>query len=78
MRLYVPEAHQWNLTYASGQGGTLSVTSSGEFKDGRGEFFDTEPYNGRTFWFDRSGRTSHQVRAILSKHFRRMGARLGK
>jgi hypothetical protein len=47
LRLYNPEAHQWNLTYASGQGGTLSVTSSGEFKDGRGEFFDTEPFNGR-------------------------------
>jgi hypothetical protein len=47
LRLYDPQAHQWNLTYASGSGGVLSVATTGEFKDGRGEFFDTEPYNGR-------------------------------
>lgn len=47
LRLYDPQAHQWNLTYASGTGGVLSVATSGEFKDGRGEFFDTEPFNGR-------------------------------
>jgi hypothetical protein len=43
LRLYNPEASQWNLTCTNGQGGTLSVASSGEFKNGRGEFFDTEP-----------------------------------
>jgi hypothetical protein len=47
LRLYDPQAHQWNLTYASGTGGVLSVATSGECKDGRGEFFDTEPFNGR-------------------------------
>jgi hypothetical protein len=47
LRLYDPRAHQWNLTYASGAGGVLSVATTGEFKDGRGEFFDTEPFNGR-------------------------------
>jgi len=47
LRLYDPQAHQWNLTYASGSGGVLSVATSGEFKDGRGGFFDTEPLNGR-------------------------------
>ena len=53
MRLYNPQAHQWSLTYAS-KGGTTSIPTSltvptiGEFKHGRGEFFDTEPYNGRS------------------------------
>ena len=48
LRLYNPEAHQWNLSYASGTGGSLSIASVGEFKNGRGEFFDTEPLNGRS------------------------------
>jgi hypothetical protein len=52
LRLYSPESHQWSLTYAS-TGGTsstptsLSVPTVGEFKDGRGEFYDTESYQGR-------------------------------
>jgi hypothetical protein len=51
-RLYNPESHQWALSYAS-TGGTTSIASAlspptvGEFHGGRGEFFDTEAYNGR-------------------------------
>jgi hypothetical protein len=48
LRLYNPQARQWNLTYASGPVGVLSVPSSGEFKNGRGEFFDTESVNGKS------------------------------
>jgi hypothetical protein len=48
LRLYNPEARQWNLSYASGTSGTLSVPTIGEFSNGRGEFFDTEPLNGRS------------------------------
>ena len=52
LRLYNPESHQWSLSYASAGGTTstptsLTVPTVGEFKDGRGEFYDTEPYNGR-------------------------------
>ena len=48
LRLYNPEAHQWNLMYANSQGGTLGMPATiGEFKNGRGEFFDSEPFNGR-------------------------------
>jgi hypothetical protein len=46
LRLYNPEAHQWSLNFAS-SGGTLSQPTIGEFKNGRGEFFDQEPLNGR-------------------------------
>jgi hypothetical protein len=64
LRLYNPEARQWNLTYSSGQGGTLSVASSGEFKNGRAEFFDTEPFNGknilvRQVWSDITPSSCH-------------------
>lgn len=48
LRLYDPQAHQWSLNTASSKGGTISVPTIGEFKNGHGEFFDTEPINGRS------------------------------
>jgi hypothetical protein len=48
LRLYNPEAHQWSLNYANVAGGVLGVPTIGEFKDGRGEFYDQESFNGRT------------------------------
>jgi len=47
LRLYNPQSHQWGLNFASSGGGTLSQPTIGEFKNGRGEFFDQEPFNGR-------------------------------
>jgi hypothetical protein len=48
LRLYNPQSHEWSLNFANSDGGTLSQPTIGEFKDGRGEFFDQEPFNGRT------------------------------
>jgi hypothetical protein len=48
LRLYNPLAHQWSLNFSNSSGGTLSVPTIGEFRDGRGEFFDQEEFNGRT------------------------------
>jgi hypothetical protein len=45
--LYNPQAHQWSITFANPGSGNLSVPIIGEFKNGRGEFFDQESYNGR-------------------------------
>ncbi len=47
LRLYNPQSHQWSLNFANANGGTLSVPTVGEFKNGRGEFYDQEPFNGR-------------------------------
>ena len=47
LRLYNPESHQWSLNTASAAGGTMSVPTVGAFKNGRGEFYDMEPINGR-------------------------------
>jgi hypothetical protein len=47
LRLYNPHSHQWSLNFANSRGGTLAVPSVGEFKNGRGEFFDRETFNGR-------------------------------
>jgi hypothetical protein len=48
LRLYNPQAHQWSLHFASSNSGTFGVPMIGEFKNGRGEFYDQEPFNGRT------------------------------
>ena len=45
--LYNPESRQWSFSFANVKSGTLSQPSVGEFKNGRGEFFDQEPLNGR-------------------------------
>ena len=48
LRLYDVQARQWSLNTANAKVGTLGVPTVGEFKDGRGEFFDQETFNGRT------------------------------
>ena len=48
LRLYNPESHQWSLNFANSRVGILSVPTVGEFRNGRGEFFDQETFNGRT------------------------------
>jgi hypothetical protein len=47
LRLFNPESRQWSLNFASSSGGALSQPTIGEFKNGRGEFFDQETYKGR-------------------------------
>jgi hypothetical protein len=48
LRLYNPESHQWSLYWATSKNGAISLPATvGEFKDGRGEFYDQEPINGR-------------------------------
>jgi hypothetical protein len=46
--LYNPQSHQWSMNFAESSGGTISQPSIGEFKNGRGEFYDQESYKGRT------------------------------
>jgi hypothetical protein len=48
LRLYNPQSHQWSLNFANSSSGTLSQPTIGEFKNGRGEFYDQETFNGRT------------------------------
>jgi hypothetical protein len=50
LRLYNPQSHQWSLNFASSNSGTLSQPTIGGFKNGRGEFFDQETFNGRAIF----------------------------
>jgi hypothetical protein len=45
--LYNPESHQWSQAFANSNDGTMGQPAIGEFKNGRGELFDQESFNGR-------------------------------
>jgi hypothetical protein len=47
LRLYNPESHQWSLNFANSRSGTLGTPTIGEFRGGRGEFYDQELLDGR-------------------------------
>ena len=47
LRLYNPESRQWSLNFANANSGVLAQPTIGEFKNGRGEFYDQETLNGR-------------------------------
>jgi hypothetical protein len=48
LRLYNPQARQWSLNFSSSKGGTLAEPAIGEFRNGRGEFYSQEEFNGRS------------------------------
>jgi hypothetical protein len=50
LRLYNSESHQWSLNFSGNGSGSLSQPTIGEFKNGRGEFFDQEMFNGRAIF----------------------------
>ena len=50
LRLYNPQSRQWNISWANSNDGILSHAMIGEFKNGRGEFFDQETFNGRAVY----------------------------
>lgn len=50
LRLYSPESRQWYISWANSRDGMLGPPMVGEFKNGRGEFFGQEPFNGRAIY----------------------------
>jgi len=50
LRLYNPQSRQWSLNFAGGNSGTMSTPMIGAFKNGRGEFYSQETYNGRAIF----------------------------
>jgi len=50
LRLYDPKAHQWRLYWSNAANGRLDTPMVGEFKDGRGEFYDQETWEGRSIY----------------------------
>ena len=50
LRLFDPTTQTWSLNYANSADGTLSIPTIGRFANGRGEFYDHEPFAGRTIY----------------------------
>jgi len=52
LRLYDPQSRQWNTNFATSGVGVLNTPAGrpviGDFRNGRGEFYDQEPYDGRS------------------------------
>ena len=70
MFLYNPKSHQWSQSFVNISDGTLNQPLIGEFKNGRGELFDQETYNGRTilvrFVWSNITPNSHHVEQAFS------------
>ena len=47
LRLYNPESRQWSLNFANRAMGALVAPTIGEFKNGHGEFYNSDTLNGR-------------------------------
>jgi hypothetical protein len=47
LRVWNPEAKQWNVHFANSASGVVGDAMVGGFEDGRGEFYDQETYDGR-------------------------------
>jgi hypothetical protein len=46
LRLYNPKTRQWSLNAVNSSVGVLDTPTVGAFKNGRGEFYDREEFNG--------------------------------
>jgi hypothetical protein len=69
LRLYDAKSHQWSLNFANSKAGTIGVPTIGEFRNGRGEFYDMEPINGKTVlvrnvWSDMTANSCHFEQAF--------------
>ena len=69
LRVYRLDAHQWYLYWANGKDGVLGEPTIGEFKNGRGEFFDQETFHGRAIlvryiWSNITSNSAHLEQAF--------------
>jgi hypothetical protein len=51
VQTYNPHSHQWSIYWTNSKNGAFSIPSTiGKFRDGRGEFYDQEDYEGQTIF----------------------------
>jgi len=50
LRLYNPQSRQWSLNFANSRSGTVGQPTIGSFRNGRGEFYDQEDFDGRAIF----------------------------
>lgn len=69
LRLFNPETQQWSIYWADSSGNGLGAPMVGEFNDGRGVFYDVEPFEGkriisRFIWTSASANTCRWEQAF--------------
>jgi hypothetical protein len=50
LRLFDPRSRQWSIHWSTSATGVLDTPMIGSFKDGRGEFYDQEMFEGRSIY----------------------------
>lgn len=51
VRTYNAKSHQWSIYWANQANGSFALPATvGEFKNGRGEFYDQEDFNGKSIF----------------------------
>lgn len=70
LHVYNPESHLWSFIFANSAGGIHCSHMTGGFQNGRGQFFDREPFDGkailaRTTWSDITPK-SHRYEVAFS------------
>jgi hypothetical protein len=50
LRLYNPDSRQWSIYWANSHDGSLGTAMIGQFKNGRGEFFNQESFAGKAIY----------------------------
>jgi len=64
LRLYNPQSHEWRLYWANSKTGILDPPQIGEFKNGQGEFYAQDMFNGKSImirflWTNTTTNTPH-------------------
>ena len=50
LRTYNPQSRQWYISWVNSADGMMGPPMIGGFKNGRGEFYNQEPFNGRAIY----------------------------
>ena len=50
LRLYNPQSRQWSIYWSNSRDGSLGTAMVGQFKNGRGEFYDQETFQGAAIY----------------------------
>ena len=69
VRMYDSTLHQWRIYWAPPNGSEVILPAIGHFKEGRGEFYDQEVWNGRVIfvryvWHDITRSEAHFEQAF--------------
>jgi len=50
LRLYNPQSHEWSIYWSNSTDGSLGLPMIGQFKNGRGEFYNQESLRGKPIY----------------------------